>query len=158
VNREALRAAVLPLVQQLADDLVDVIAARFDSAFDEVASIAIVALMAKLPGAPAKRRKPPQPAKRLKKSTTTPATADAAPLTPPSVSPIARRRRHPRRLIPPPPYQLRAPVARSRADIEAARRAYVSPHSPPPGWTPELDRREELLALSELTARRKCGG
>jgi hypothetical protein len=38
------------------------------------------------------------------------------------------------------------------------RRAFVSPHEPPPGWTPELDRREELLALSELTLNRKfCG-
>lgn len=42
------------------------------------------------------------------------------------------------------------PTPRSR------RRSYVSPHEPPPGWTVEGDRREELLALSELTTNRKC--
>jgi hypothetical protein len=30
------------------------------------------------------------------------------------------------------------------------------PQIPPPGWTVELDRREELIALSEITLNRKC--
>lgn len=39
------------------------------------------------------------------------------------------------------------------------RHRVLSPPSlnvPPPGWTVELDRREELTALSELTLNRKC--